>query len=280
MKFNKWVLITGVSSGIGLYNANEMVKGPYRVIGSVRDRNIQYKTLDPRVVLIEMDQSSETSISNAFQVINQILGNEKLFALINNAGIAVPGPLVELPMEQFKEQFNVNLFGVLKCTQLAFPLFETGSRIINISSVSGLITSPFTGAYSSSKFALEALSDALRRELMLLGIKVILIEPGPLKTKIWQKNLGVGENYKNSVFSDVLARADAIIEETERNALPVEAIWPSINKALELKNPSNRYIVHKRAWMIKILAHFFPSKYLDQMIFKNLRSQNHKIRPI
>ena len=194
MKFNKWVLITGVSSGIGLYIANEMVKGPYRVIGSVRDRNIQYKTLDPRVVLIEMDQSSETSISNAFQVINQILGNEKLFALINNAGIAVPGPLVELPIEQFKEQFNVNLFGVLRCTQLAFPLFETGSRIINISSVSGLITSPFTGAYSSSKFALEALSDALRRELMLLGIKVILIEPGPLKTKIWKKNLGVGEN--------------------------------------------------------------------------------------
>ena len=269
MIIKKWVLITGVSSGIGHYLANILCLNGYDVIGTVRQLE-NNNGLNPSVKLIIMDLSDQSSIKSAFESISTLMKEEKLYALINNAGVAVPGPLVELPIEKFRMQMEVNVFGLFSCTQYAYKMMETNSRIINIGSVSGLIVSPFLGAYSISKYSIEAFSDALRRELRLFGIKVILIEPGPLKTKIWSKSIGVAAQFKGSQFSQFLNNAGNIIHKTEQQALDIDAILPSILNALESNNPANRYLIHKNKRLVKLIATLFPSKWLDYLINKNL----------
>lgn len=279
-KLNKWVLVTGVSSGIGLCIANHLANQGYQVIGCLRDLSNKPSELNQKVRLISMDQADESSIANASIELNKIINGQKLYALINNAGIAVPGPLVDLPLDKFREQLEVNVFGVLSLTQKLFPMMTDGSRIINIGSVSGLLVSPFMGAYCCSKYSIEAMSDALRRELMLLGIKVVIIEPGPLKTQIWNKNLGLADQYKDSIFHQYLLKADDTIAETERNALAVDAIIDPIMKAISHPNPKNRYLVHKSPFLFRLVSSLLPSKILDRMIAKNLKSTNNKIRPV
>lgn len=269
MMRKKWVLITGVSSGIGHFLANELCLRGYNVLGTVRQLENDYG-LNSNIKLFIMDLSDQNSIKLAFDSIKTFLNEDKLYGLINNAGIAVPGPLVELSIEKFRLQMEVNVFGLFSCTQYAYKLMETNSRIINIGSVSGLIVSPFLGAYSISKYSIEAFSDALRRELRLFGIKVILIEPGPLKTKIWGKSIGVAAQFEGSQFSQFLNNADQIIQKTEQQALDIDAILPSILKALESNNPANRYLIHKNKRLVKLIATLFPSKWLDYLINKNL----------
>ncbi len=281
----KYVVITGISSGIGSYLIKLISAQGYQVIGTYR--SIQH--IDPLLIrqdnihLVRMDLSDEASIENAFFEINKITGTHGLYGLINNAGIAVPGPISHLSMTDLKNQFQVNLFGQVKVIQLSFELLKrygNGARIINISSVSGLFAAPFLGAYASSKYALEGLSDSLRRELKPMNIKVIVIEPGPLKTRIWKKHLDLAEAFKNSPYSTYLDKARETILETERNAQPVEVMEIPVLHALQSENPKRRYLIHKNKMRFLLLTKLLPVPLIDFLVHRNLISRKRKIRPI
>ena len=277
-------LITGVSSGIGRYLANQL-SPYYKVYGTVRKEVDRSRLLEeePDMEVLIMDISEPTSVEWAFKQLASKLKGNQLYALINNGGIAVPGPLAYLPMSEFELQINVNVIGQLRVIQGALPFLLNsleGSRIINISSVSGMIGAPFLGAYVASKFALEGMTDSLRRECALLGIKVILMEPGPIKTLIWQKNLGVASKFEKTPFYKYIQKADELIKATEENALPLSAIKKPVIHALQSPRPKNRYIVHKNPLLIRLAAYFLPSKYLDYLVLRNLKSGKKKIRPV
>ena len=281
---NKTICITGASTGLGLDATAFMINKGFEVIATVRKKEDGVKLegkFGDRIHVVYMDIVDSESVKGAIRTIYAHLGSNGLYALVNNAGIAVPGPLMYLPMERFRMQFEVNVFGLLEFTQGLFPLLarEEGSRIVNISSVSGLVTSPFTGAYSASKFALEALSDGMRRELMLFNIKVVVIEPGPVKTPIWKKNMNVAEDFKDTPYKDLLKHAQDVIANTEANAIAPLEVSKTIYKALTLKNPRTRYIVHKKKWLFWLISRAMPDTWLDKLLVKRKFEGDARHRP-
>ncbi|MFN2136433.1 MAG: SDR family oxidoreductase, partial [Candidatus Promineifilaceae bacterium] len=181
----KTILITGVSSGIGLATAAALVEKGYRVFGSVRReedaRQVENQLGDLFTPLL-FDVTDSAAVSDAVAQLSTALDGSGLYALINNAGVVIPGPLKYMPLDDFRAHFEVNLFGLLDVTQQCLPLLgaELNSphppgRVINISSTSGRVAYPFMGAYAATKHALEALSDSLRREMLLYGVEVVVI---------------------------------------------------------------------------------------------------------
>ena len=230
-----------------------------------------------------MDVADESSIERAFAEITSLTGEHGLYALINNAGIASPGPISHLALDKIKYQFQVNVFGLIKMIQMAFDLLikqGEGSRIINISSVSGLFASPFLGAYASSKFAVEGLSDSLRRELKLMNIKVIIIEPGSIKTPIWSKHLEAAKDFEDSPYSVYMEKARETILEMEKSAIPVESLKIPVLEALMSSKPKTRYLIRKNKFLFCLLAKYLPVPLVDFLVHRNLRSGKRKIRPI
>lgn len=281
----KFIVVTGISTGIGRYLCKFLLDQGFQVIGTHREPDVKngISTLDPRLIPMYMDLANERSIEHASIEIQKIVGNIGLFALINNAGQAIPGPLTEVPMEKIKYQFQVNVFGNLMLIQKMMPLLQKngpGARIINMSSVSGLFASPFLGSYAASKFALEGLSDSLRRELKLLGITVVVIEPGPIQTAIWSKHLGVAADYKGGLFDQYLIKATDIIQQMEANAMPLEVLNQPILESLLSTKPKTRYLIHKNKFLFLLLAKILPDKWADYLVNRNLKSNNNKLRPV
>ena len=283
----KNVVITGVSSGIGRSSLDLLHKKGWNIFGSVRNQsdadNLSKIYPDRFTPLLFDVQNHEEVVKSSKVVFEQC---ETLAGLINNAGIAVPGPLELLSEEKFEKQIDVNVKSIRRITNLFLPLLgaklnssKPPGRIINISSVSGLFNSPFNGAYSISKHALESMTDIYRRELRQYDIKVIAIEPGPIKTEIWKKNLNKMDEFKDSDYYGVLQKADKIIENAEQNALSVESVSKLIAKCLVAKRPKTRYIVHKDKFAFRLMAYYFPDKLSDWLVQKTLSSTN-RHRPI
>lgn len=283
----KNIVITGVSSGIGRASLDLLHEKGYHIFGSVRnqaDADKLSKIYPDRFTPLLFDVQNHDEVVRASKVVFEHC--ETLAGLINNAGIAIPGPLEHLSEQQFEKQLDVNVKSIRRITNLFLPLLGTkpGSakqpgRIINISSVSGLFNSPFNGAYSISKHALESMTDIYRRELRRYGIKVIAIEPGPIKTEIWKKNLNKMDEFKDSDYYEVLQKADKIIENAERNALPVENVSRLVAKCLTVSRPKTRYIVHKNKFAFRLMAYYLPDKITDWLVHKTLTSSN-RHRPI
>ncbi|MGB0373923.1 MAG: SDR family NAD(P)-dependent oxidoreductase, partial [Flavobacteriaceae bacterium] len=276
----KNIVITGVSSGIGRASLDLLHEKGYHIFGSVRnqaDADKLSKIYPDRFTPLLFDVQNHDEVVRASKVVFKHC--ETLAGLINNAGIAIPGPLEHLSEQQFEKQLDVNVKSIRRITNLFLPLLGTkpGSakqpgRIINISSVSGLYNSPFNGAYSISKHALESMTDIYRRELRRYGIKVIAIEPGPIKTEIWKKNLNKMDEFKDSDYYEVLQKADKIIENAERNALPVENVSRLVAKCLTVSRPKTRYIVHKNKFAFRLMAYYLPDKITDWLVHKTLTS--------
>ena len=283
----KSIVITGVSTGIGRASLDLLHEKGYHIFGSVRnqaDADKLSKIYPDRFTPLRFDVQNHDEVVKASKVVFEQC--ETLVGLINNAGIAIPGPLELLSEEQFEKQLDVNVKSIRRITNLFLPLLGTkpGSakqpgRIINISSVSGLFNSPFNGAYSISKHALESMTDIYRRELRRYGIKVIAIEPGPIKTEIWKKNLNMMDEFKDSDYYEVLQKADKIIENAERNALPVENVSRLVAKCLTVSRPKTRHIVHKNKFAFRLMAYYLPDKITDWLVHKTLTSSN-RHRPI
>ena len=190
-------VITGVSSGIGLGIARVLSQHGWSVFGSVRKRadgeRVQ-RELGERFVPLELDVTDGGAVSRAADIVRERLHGRTLSGLVNNAGVAVPGPLLHQPVEDFQRQLDINVVGVLRVIQAFAPLLGAdralsgpSGRVVNISSVGGRLAPPFLGAYAASKHAIEGLSESLRRELMLYGIDVVIVGPGAVATPIWDK---------------------------------------------------------------------------------------------
>lgn len=276
------VVITGVSTGIGKATADELVKNGYHVFGSVRkesDAEELQKKLGPGFTPLIFDVTDTKAVKAAVEKVRECIGKDNgLAALINNAGIGIGGPLMHQSIDEIRYHFEVNVLGVISVTQVFLPLlgaqqprqFHPG-KIINMSSVSGKLAFPFLGAYAGSKHALEAVSDSLRRELMIYGIDVIVIEPGSVKTEIWDKAEKQANNiYNGSDYTEILKDFQKRVLETGRAGVPPVIIARTIKKILNSKSSKARYALPDNWLFTWILPRILPDRLIDIIIAKKI----------
>ena len=277
----KKIVITGVSTGIGYSSAKILSESGYFVYGSVRNQNDADKLsreLGDNFQALIFDVTNLESIQNSVEIVKSNLKtNECLSGLINNAGIALGGPITLIDTEIFRKQFDVNFFGLIDVTKAFLPLLGASKKspykgkIINISSVSGLRANPFVGPYSASKFALEAFSDSLRRELLIYGIDVILIEPGPIKTAIWDKAPDPENNeFLNTDYEIALKKFYTLFIEMGKKGLNPDIIGNRIKSILQNPNPAVRHIITPRRFFNYTLEMLLPTRWYDKLIGKGL----------
>lgn len=273
----KSIVITGVSTGIGHAAATVAAKAGFHVFGSVRkeaDAARLKKELGDRFTPLLFDVTDEAAVKQGAAAVRAALKGETLTGLVNNAGIAVSGPLLEVDPDDFRKQMDVNVTGPFLVTQAFAPLLGADKslkgnpgRIVNISSVGGIRAMPFIGPYAASKFALEGFSEALRRELMLFGIDVIVIGPGPVKTAIWDKAEEIDiSRYGNSPYLPILEKFQKVFIGQGREGLPAEKLGKLILKALTTPSPKVRYAAVKGRLAEKALMRFAPKRTLDKVI--------------
>ncbi len=271
----RYVLITGTSTGIGYDAARKLIHEGFHVFGSLRKKG---NDLGTSFTPLYFDVTDNNAVLNAVQEVKAKIGDAGLTGLVNNAGIAVNGPMMHVPLEQMRHQFEVNVFGVLQVTQAFLPLLgarkncpHPPGRIINISSVSGRIGYPFLGPYVASKHALEGLSDTLRRELMLYGIDVIVIEPGSIQTPIWEKAAQADYTpYQKTDYNTILNQLRENLVEHGRQGLTVSTVSQTIYTALTSKHPKSRYAL-PRNWLTGwLLPRWLPARWLDKIMARKI----------
>jgi NAD(P)-dependent dehydrogenase (short-subunit alcohol dehydrogenase family) len=268
------VLVTGASTGIGFSTAQLLAREGYTVFAGVRNRADfeRLQQLHERVRPVLLEVRSEESIASAFNEIQH--SGVPLDAVVNNAGIAVAGPLEYLPLDEVRRQFDVNFFGALAVTQAALPLLRrTRGRIVFISSISGQIAPPFVGPYAASKFALEALADSLRVELAPFGMHVIVVQPGDVRTPIWAK----GRSEKDALiarmpaqamthYSHVAGNLVRVTERGEQGGIPAETVAATVLKAVRAPRPRARYAVGSPPGWQRRIAALLPERMRDRLI--------------
>lgn len=272
----KSVVVTGVSTGIGWGAAKVLTGQGFRVFGSVRkaaDAERLKDELGANFVPLTFDITDEAAVAAGAAQVREALGGETLLGLVNNAGVAVAGPLLYLDVDDFRRQIEVNLTGVVIVTQAFAPLLGADKslkgppgRIVNISSVGGRNGTPFMAPYNASKFALEGLSESLRRELMLLGIDVIVIAPGAVATAIWGKADEVDlARYRNTPYAPALEMVRKYMLTMGAKGLPPEALGRAIAHALTTPRPKVRYTVAPNPLETFLTANL-PRRMVDNMI--------------
>ena len=277
----KSVVVTGVSTGIGYATAADLCRRGYRVFGSVRrveQGEALRGELGERFQPLLLDVTDEAEVRRAAELVREALAGTGLFGLVNNAGLCDPGPLSVQPAEVVRRHLEVNVMGVVHAVQAFLPLLrrpkdasDRPGRIVNMSSVSGRIAFPFVGAYAASKHALEALSDSLRRELLIYGIDVVVIEPGAIDTPIWDKAVHVQTTYDGSDYGDLLKSFNPM--DNRRAALPTSAVTRRIAEALEAKLPHARYAIPDQPIKFWHIPRMLPDRWLDRIIDRSLNLQ-------
>ncbi len=274
------VVITGASTGIGWATAKLLLERGFRVFGSVRkqaDADRLRGEFGANFTPLLFDVTNEAAVLAAAREVRAALGGETLFGLVNNAGVAVAGPVLELAADEFRRQMDVNVIGPIVSTQAFGPLLGSDpslkgprGRIVMISSVAGKNGNPLVSAYSASKHAIEGLSESLRREMMLFGIDVIIIAPGPVKTPIWSKAEEVDISaYKNSPFFPALERIRKYMLQLGEIGLPAEKIAEAIADALTSAHPKVRYQITPDP-MRHLITAVLPKRMVDKIIAKRL----------
>src|SRR5262245_38290791 len=239
----KIAVVTGASTGIGWGAVKVLVENGFRVFGSVRreaDAERLVREFGAGFAPLLFDVTDIEAVGRAAREVGAALGREALLGLVNNAGIAVPGPLLHLPIDRFRRQLEVNVTGQLIVTQAFAPLLGADptrqgapGRIVMISSAGGKNATPFVGAYNASKFALEGMSEALRRELMLFGIDVIIVAPGPVVSAIWDKASAEDMTpYVGTPFESALKAARDFMMARRAHGLTSEYLGRRIHHAL------------------------------------------------
>jgi NAD(P)-dependent dehydrogenase (short-subunit alcohol dehydrogenase family) len=273
------VLVSGASTGIGYATATLLAHEGYLVFAGVRNDadGERVRASHHNIRSVRLDVRHRTDIVEAIDGIEQ--SGIPLFAAINNAGVAVAGPLEFLPADELHRQFDVNVFGSIALTQAALPLLRRArGRVIFMSSVSGQIAPPLLGPYAASKFALEALADSMRMELAPFGISVSVIQPGNVKTPIWEK--GRRENdelaarmpqqarqYYGAAIDNLLR----VTEREERAGIDADEVARVVLAALRAKRPRARYAVGNPPGWQRRMAALLPEHLRDRLIVNSLR---------
>jgi len=271
MNNQKAVLITGANSGIGLATAEYLAAHGFHVYAGARDLStLEGLSKNLNITPVKLDVTNTADIIEVKRIIEE--KGTGLFGLVNNAGIAKAGALMDVSVEDLRTQFEVNLFGVHQITQAMFPLLlKTKGRIVMMSSDSGFFATPFFGPYCSSKFALEGYSDSLRREITPYGVKVIIIEPGRITTPIWDKGEKILNKYADSLFAmEAKAIGEYAIRKGKTTGLAPIEVAKTVYHVLIAANPKLRYIVAENKLeyqMIKIL----PASYVDKLAMKKVQ---------
>ncbi|UCF63661.1 MAG: SDR family NAD(P)-dependent oxidoreductase [bacterium] len=278
MERRKAIVITGTSTGIGRACALHLDKLGFKVYAGVRNQidgqNLR-KEASENLTTINLDVTSAESIALAAGIIEKETSGE-LFGLINNAGIGRGGVLEVTPITEARALIEVNLIGLMAVTQAFIPMLrQAKGRIINIGSSSSFIAFPGASVYAASKFAVRAITDSLRRELKPFGMSVILVAPGVVESKIWDKGKAYIEKLRRSVPADIallyipLSKfADKL--DSEMKKIPAEEVAKAVAHSLTSKKPKSVYLVGSGAKRAVKLSHF-PSDLLDWIIMKPIR---------
>ena len=274
------VVITGASTGIGWATAKLLLDRGFRVFGSVRkpaDADRLKSEFGANFTPLLFDVTDEAAVLAAAREVRAALGGETLAGLVNNAGIAVAGPVLELSADQFRRQMEINVIGPVIATQAFAPLLGSDrslkgrpGRIVMISSVAGKTGNPLSAAYSASKHAIEGLSESLRRELMLFGIDVIIVAPGAVKTPIWSKSDEATPSAgNNSPYAPALEGVRKFARHLSEIGLPAEKIAEAIAEALTSGHPKVRYSITPDP-MRHLITAILPKRMVDKIIAKRL----------
>jgi len=275
------VLITGASTGIGQACALLLDKLGFTVFAGVRqdiDAQALQEKASPKLIPVFLDVTDADSIASVAQKVTNTVGDAGILGLVNNAGIAVPGPLELLPIAEFQHQMNVNVTGQLAVTQAFLGLLRQGSgRIVNMGSIAGRSPTPFLGAYNASKFALEALTDVMRMELKPWGISVSIIEPGSIATPIWNKSLtqaDIGQNSLPESALNLYGRAMNIVRHKMQmiasRGISADIVAQAVVHALTAKQPKTRYLIGQDAKIQAVLKHILPDRLYDRLILYSM----------
>src|ERR1700688_2171828 len=274
------VVITGASTGIGWPTPKLLFDRGFRVFGSVRkqaDADRLKSEFGANFTPLLFDVTDEAAVLGGAREVRGALNGETLTGLVNNAGIAVGGPVLELAGDEFRRQMDVNVIGPIISTQAFGPLLGSDpslkgpkGRIVMVSSVAGKNGNPLSSAYSASKHALEGLSESLRREMMLFGIDVIIVAPGPVKTPIWSKAEEVDISaYRNSPYFPALQGMRKYMLKLGEIGLPPEKIAERIAEALTSASPKVRYQITPDP-MRHLVTAILPKRMIDKIIAKRL----------
>ena len=276
------VVVTGASTGIGEATALHLSGIGFRVLAGVRRdedaERLRERGLE-RLAPLMLDVTDAGSIAAAAAEVDSLVGAEGLAGLVNNAGIAIAAPLEFVPIDELRRQLEVNLIGQVAVTQAFLPLLRVAQgRLVNMSSIGGRVALPLVGSYAASKFALEAVSDSLRRELHGQGIEVVVIEPGGIRTPIWDKGAATADEISlrtppeaEQLYGELVATVRARTREiAEGSGLPAEQVAEVVGVAMTVARPRTRYAVGREARLRAALARVLPDRVFDRLIMRAL----------
>jgi hypothetical protein len=276
------VVVTGASTGIGrAVVAKAIAEGAHAFAGVRKPADADGLTAEfgDRVTPLVFDVTDGTAVRVAAAQAGTMLGKRRLFGLVNNAGVAVAGPLLHLDVDDLRRQMEINLIGVHQVTQAFAPLLGADpdregppGRIVMISSVAGKRAMPFLGPYAASKHALEGYSEALRRELIPFGVDVLVIAPGAVATPIWDKaeDARMVERFGNTRYGDTIKRLQSLMLDQGRDGLPPTAIADLVWRRLTGDKPSVRTTILRGRFLNHTLPSMLSARTVDRLIARRL----------
>jgi NAD(P)-dependent dehydrogenase (short-subunit alcohol dehydrogenase family) len=276
------VVITGASTGIGNACALHLDRIGFRVFAGVRrdeDAERLRAQASERLSPVRIDVTDSESIRQAVDQVTAALGGEPLSGLVNNAGIAVSGPVEYLPIDELRKQLEVNFIGQVAVTQAFLPLLRRSrGRVVNIGSVGGEVALPFLSPYAASKHAIEGFSDSLRREVEGLGVHVSVIRPGAIQSSIWERgNAAADEVLANvppealEIYGDAVRGARAAANERAQDAIPAQEVADVVEQALTADKPKTRYVVGRVGKAMVVLERWLPDRVFDRLVARAMR---------
>jgi NAD(P)-dependent dehydrogenase (short-subunit alcohol dehydrogenase family) len=281
------IIVTGASTGMGASTARELAARGFHVLAGVR-REIDADALrsdgiEPHI----LDITVESDVAAIAGRVAADPFGRPLRALVNNAGIAINAPVEALPIDELRRQFEVNLFGHVAMIQALLPaLLRSSGTVVNISSIGGKVALPTYSAYAGTKFALEALSDSLRREVSALGVKVVVIEPGAVKTEMAERGIATADRLKAGMtteqlerYGDLIAAMSNLARSFDTDGVPADHAAEVIANAATAARPRTRYTIGRDAAVLARLARVLPDRLLDRVVHRVLRPHFKTVAP-
>ncbi len=273
------VVVTGASTGIGRAAAKRLAADGFHVLAGVRRQQDAERLATGNIEPLILDITDEVHVSALARRVADDRGGRRLRAVVNNAGIAVNAPVETLNLEEWRRQFDVSLFGQIAVTQAVLPaLLGSGGRVINIGSVAGRVAMPGFGPYAAAKFAMEAVSDALRREVAEFGVEVVVITPGAVRTNMTESGIATATRLSEAMTPDQHGRYDklvnAFLEQVEafaRDGVEPERVAAVISRAVTGRKPRTRYTVGRDAAAMVPLTRIVPDRLLDRMLRRRMK---------
>ncbi len=276
-KLNKSILITGCSSGIGAALVSQFLKSGFLVFGSIREKKMEVplkKKYGKNFIPLIFDVTNYLQISKAQKKVRSILNGDNLGILINNAGIAQLGPVEHITSQEFDLHLKTMVVGTFNCVQIFLPLLGTKNKflpgkVINISSGGGSIGQPFMASYCSSKHALEGFSESLRRELLIYGIKVIIIAPRAFKTAIWDKSNvdDRASKFNKTEYSRAFQKFTNFIKDSSKQGQDVKDLAQKIHQIAMKKKPKVKYSLGPSGLQFYLIR-TLPKRFIDKVLGK------------